>query len=181
LLVLLLLSLDFAIPLQPGTWWEYRESYTERIGNLDSTSDDTTRFEVRGSPVRPFIRQNGGADPTSGPVEHGPGWIRLTPWTGEDALPVPLELGRSGPPSGGGVAWTVEGFEEVNVPAGTFTALRCAWRTRTNESVLWIVAGVGVVRETQGRPGQRPEIDRVLVRWGVPPGVPPVPPASPRP
>jgi hypothetical protein len=174
LLILLLLPpfLGFAVPLEPGTWWEYRESYTERIGSLDSTSDDTTRFEVRGSGARPFIRQNGGADPTSGPVESGPGWIRLTPWTGEDALPVPLEPGRSGPPSGAGAAWTVEEVEEVSVPAGTFAALRCALRTRENASVLWIAPGVGVVRETQGPPGRRPEIERVLLRWGAPPSSP---------
>jgi hypothetical protein len=168
ILVLLARSLVFAVPLEPGTWWEYRESYTERIGSLDSTSDDTTRFEVRGSGVRPYIRQHGGADPTSGPVESGPGWIRLTPWTGEDALPVPLEPGRSGPPTGAGVAWTVEEMEEVTVPAGTFTALRCALRTWHNASVLWITPGVGVVRETQGTPGRRPEIERVLLRWGAP-------------
>jgi hypothetical protein len=168
ILVLLARSLVFAVPLEPGTWWEYRESYTERIGSLDSTSDDTTRFEVRGSGVRPYIRQHGGADPTSGPVESGPGWIRLTPWTGEDALPVPLEPGRSGPPTGAGVAWTVEEMEEVTVHAGTFTALRCALRTWHNASVLWITPGVGVVRETQGTPGRRPEIERVLLRWGAP-------------
>jgi hypothetical protein len=172
ILVLLARSLEFAVPLEPGTWWEYRESYTERIGNLDSTSDDTTRFEVRGSGLRPYIRQNGGADPTSGPVESGPGWIRLTPWTGEDALPVPLAPGRSGPLSGAGVAWTVEELEEVTVPAGTFTALRCALRTRQNASVLWIAPGVGVVRETQGTPGRRPEIERVLLRWGAPSAAP---------
>jgi hypothetical protein len=172
ILILLARFLDFAVPLVPGTWWEYRESYTEHIGSLDSTSDDTTRFEVRGSSVRPYIRQNGGADPTSGPVESGPGWIRLTPWTGEDALPVPLELGRSGPPSGAGAAWTVEEVEEVTVPAGTFPALRCALRTRHNASVLWIAPGVGVVRETQGTPGQRPEIERVLLRWGAPSAAP---------
>jgi hypothetical protein len=38
-------------------------------------------------------------------------------------------------------------------------------RTRETESVLWIAPGVGVVRETQGVPGQRPEIERVLLRW----------------
>src|SRR5262249_47739862 len=44
-LLLLLLLAAAPIPLQPGTWWEYRESYTEHLaGGLDSTSDDTTRF-----------------------------------------------------------------------------------------------------------------------------------------
>jgi len=30
--------------------------------------------------------------------------------------------------------------------------------------VLWIAPGIGVVREIQGAPGQRPEIERVLLR-----------------
>ena len=49
------------------------------------------------------------------------------------------------------------------MPAGRFKALRCALRTWRSESVLWIAPGVGVVRETQGSPGRRPEIERVLL------------------
>ncbi len=56
--------------------------------------------------------------------------------------------------------------EEVTVPAGTFQALRCALRTWRNVSILWIAPGVGLVRETQGVPGRRPEIERALVKWG---------------
>jgi hypothetical protein len=138
------------------------------VGGIDSITDDTTRFEVRGTPEQPFIHQSGGADPGSGPVEAGEGWIRLGPWTGEDALPLPLEVGRTAPPSEGGPGFTVEAEEEVTVPAGTFRALRCALRTRGSESVLWIVPGVGIVRETQGTPGMRPEIERVLQRWETP-------------
>jgi len=61
------------IPLEPGTWWEYRESYTEHLGGLDSISDDTTRFEVRGTPARPFLKQEGGADPRLGSDRGGRG------------------------------------------------------------------------------------------------------------
>jgi acetylornithine deacetylase/succinyl-diaminopimelate desuccinylase-like protein len=156
------------IPLTPGTWWEYRESYTERIGAIDSSEEDTTRFQVTGSSSRPFVFQSGGADPAAGPVERGDGWIRLGPWTGEDALPLPLSIGRRGPAAPGAPqGWEVEAEEEVQVPAGTFRARRCAVRTRQVESVLWIAPGVGVVRETQGAPGQRPEIERVLLRWSA--------------
>jgi hypothetical protein len=158
----------FVFSLEPGTWWEYRESYTEHLGGIDSSTDDTTRFEVRGSLELPFIHQSGGADPGSGPVEAGEGWIRLGPWTGEDALPLPLEVGRTAPPSEAGPGYTVEAEEEVVVPAGAFRALRCALRTRRSESVLWIARGVGIVRETQGTPGMRPEIERVLLRWETP-------------
>jgi len=164
------------IPLEPGTWWEFRESYTEHLGGLDSISDDTTRFEVRGTPARPFLKQEGGADPSSAPIEVGDGWIRLGPWTGEEPLPLPLEPGRTGPPSEGGPGWSVEAEEEVTVPAGTFRTLRCALRTRDTESVLWIALGVGIVRETQGAPRKRPDIERVLVKWGGPKG----PSAGPR-
>ncbi len=168
-LLLLAALLQSPIPLEPGTWWEYRESYTEHLGEVDSTSDDLTRFEVRGSHDRLFVNQKGGADPSPGPVEIGEGWIRLGPWTGEDALPLPLALGRSGPPSAEGTAgFTVEAEEELTVPAGTFKTLRCALRTRRNVSILWITPEVGVVRETQGVPGQRPEIERILLRWGGP-------------
>jgi len=169
-------AVEFAVPLEPGTWWEYQESYTERIGALDSTSDEKTRFEVKGSREQPLLVQTGGADPGSAPVEAGEGWIRLGPWTGEDALPSPLEVGRTGPPSEGGPGYTVEAEESVTVPAGTFRALRCALRSRESESVLWIAPGVGVVRETLGTPGRRPEIERRLLRWS-----PPTPPPSPRP
>jgi hypothetical protein len=165
-LLALLVALESPIPLEPGTFWEYRESYTERIGEIDSTSDDTTRFSMGGRPGRPFVNQSGGADPSQGPVERGEGWIRLTPWTGEEALPLPLEVGRAGPKAEGGGAWTVEAEEEVTVPAGTFQALRCALRTWRNVAILWIAPGVGVVRETQGVPGRKPEIERVLVKWG---------------
>ncbi len=165
-LLVLLAALEAPIPLEPGTFWEYRESYTERIGEIDSTSDDTTRFSMGGRPGRPFVNQTGGADPSQGPVERGEDWIRLTPWTGEEALPLPLEVGRAGPKAEAGGAWTVEAEEEVTVPAGTFQALRCALRTWRNVAILWIAPGVGIVRETQGAPGRKPEIERVLVKWG---------------
>ena len=170
----LLASLAFALvalpfPLDPGTWWEFRESYTEHLGGLDSTTDDTTRFEVRESRSGPLLRQEGGADPGSAPIEVGDDWIRLGAWTGEDPLPLPLEPGRSGPPSEGGPGWKVEAEEEVVVPAGTFKALRCALRTRRTESVLWIALGVGVVRQTAGVPGHAPEIERRLLKWGIGP------------
>lgn len=178
LLALAFVLLAVPIPLDAGTWWEYRESYTEHLGALDSTTDDTTRFEVRASRTGRFLHQEGGADPSSGPIEVGEDWIRLGAWTGEDPLPLPLEPGRSGPPSEGGRGWTIEAEEEVTVPAGTFRALRCALRTRRSESVLWIAPSVGVVRETQGVPGRRPEIERVLLRWGGPAA--PKPPDQPK-
>jgi hypothetical protein len=151
------------VPLSVGTWWEYRESYTEHREGIDSTSDDVTRFAVVSGRL---IVQNGGADPVSGPVERGEGWIRLAPWTGEEALPLPLEPGRAGPALEPDVEpWRVEAEEQVSVPAGTFKAMRCAVRTWRIVSVLWIAPGVGVVREVQGVPGYRPEIERVLLRW----------------
>jgi len=170
---LLLAHLVFALvalplPLDPGTWWEFRESYTEHLGGLDSTTDDTTRFEVRESRSGLLLRQEGGADPGSAPIEVGEDWLRLGAWTGEEALPLPLEPGRSGPPSEAGPGWKVEAEEEVVVPAGTFKALRCALRTRQSESVLWIAPGVGVVRQTEGVPGRVPEIERRLLKWGGP-------------
>jgi hypothetical protein len=176
-LLFLAASTVTAVPLQFGNWWEYRESYSEHLGEVDAITDATTRFAVTGGPRRWFIDQRGGADPSPGPVESGDGWIRLAPWTGEDALPLPLEVGRTGPLSEGGQGWTVEAEEDVEVPAGTFRALRCALRSHANESVLWIAAGVGVVRETQGKPRLRPEIDRVLVRFRV--AEPPVTPDRP--
>jgi hypothetical protein len=166
LTLVLLAAASLPIPLEPGTWWEYRESYTERIGLIDSTEDDTTRFAVLGSAQAPFVHQSGGADPVSGPARWGDDWISVAPWTGEDQLPLPLEPGRSGPPPGPDLeGWAVEEREIVTVPAGTFEALRCALRTRRLHSVLWIVPNVGVVREQHGSPGRRPEIERVLLRW----------------
>ncbi len=162
--LLLIAVLATPFPLAPGTWWEYRESYTETKRGVDSTTDDVTRFSVRGPIARPFIVQTGGVDPVSGPVERGEDWIRLSPWTGDDRLPLPLEPGRAAVDEGG-VGWRVEDVEPVTVPAGTFDALRCAFRTRTQVSILWIAREVGIVRETQGRPGAHPEIDRVLLRW----------------
>ncbi|MCG6920857.1 MAG: hypothetical protein LJF15_07220 [Acidobacteria bacterium] len=155
----------FPVPLAPGTWWDYRESWTERLGGIDSITDAETRFEVRGSVDSPFLYQSGGDDPVAAPVETGEGWIRLGPWTGEDPLPVPLEVGRSGPSSEAGPGWQVEAMEEVTVPAGRFRALRCAFRTHRMESVLWIAPGVGVVREAHGPPGLRPDLERVLLAW----------------
>jgi hypothetical protein len=168
LLVLLLAFADSPIPLDPGTSWEYRESYAVPSGELDLITDDVTRFAITGPPGRPFVLQTGGADPASAPVERGDGWIRLGPWTGEEALPLPLEVGRQGPAADGTEPWRVEAEEEVTVPAGTFTALRCAIRTRASVSVLWIAPGTGVVKETQGVPGRRPEIERLLLRWSGP-------------
>jgi hypothetical protein len=167
LLAPLLAAIEFAIPLAPGAYWEYRESSAERIGEIDSITDEPTRFEVQGTLGHLFIRQTGGVDPASGPVEVGEGWIRLTPWTGEEALPVPLEVGRSGPASEAGAGvWKVEAEEELTVPAGTFRAFRCALRTPTSVAILWIAPGVGVVKEQQGTPGARPQIERVLLRRG---------------
>jgi hypothetical protein len=165
LAVLALIPAGFPVPLAPGTWWDYRESWTERLAGIDSITDAETRFEVRGSADAPFLYQSGGDDPVAAPVETGDGWIRLGPWTGEDPLPVPLEVGRSGPSSEPGPGWRVEAVEEVTVPAGRFRALRCAFRTRRMESVLWIAPGVGVVRETHGPPGRRPDLERVLLAW----------------
>ena len=169
LLVLILLlaavPAGFPVPLAPGTWWNYRESWTERLGGIDSITDLETRFVVTGSIEAPFLYQSGGDDPVAAPVEIGDDWIRLGPWTGEDPLPLPLEVGRSGPPSGGQTGWRVEAEEDVVVPAGRYRALRCAFRTRRLESVLWIAPGVGVIRETHGPPGRRPDLERVLLAW----------------
>jgi len=158
------------VPLAHGTVWEYRELYTEARGEVDSTTEDVTRFEVRGSALRPFLMQTGGVDPSPGPVETGEGWIRLTPWTGEDALPIPLEVGQEGPRAPGGAPWIVEAQEEVTVPAGTFQAMRCVLRGPGALSTLWIAPGVGVIRETHGTrvPGRRPEIERLLLKWRKP-------------
>jgi len=158
---------DLPFALGPGTWWEYAETYTIDLDGVDASTDERTRFQVRrGRRGALYIHQEGGADPVSGPVEIGRDSARLTPWTGEQALPLPLTPGRDAPSGGeGGVLWTVEGWEEVDVPAGRFRALRCAWRSYLNVSLLWIAPGVGVVREEQGTPGRRPEIARVLLRW----------------
>lgn len=172
MIAVLLLALAPALaplPLEPGTYWVYRETYTEYLGALDAHTEENTRFEVRGSPARPFLLQMGGADPASAPIEWGDDWLLLPPWTGEDALPLPLDVGSARSSGDGGApGWTVEAEEQVSVPAGTFTALRCALRTPTSESLLWIAPGVGVVRETQGAPGRHPEIERRLLRWGQP-------------
>jgi hypothetical protein len=166
---LLALLLQSPIPLEPGTWWEYRESSTERLGEIYSTTEHETRFAVTGSRARPFVVQRGGVDPVSGPAQAGPGWVRVAPWTGEDAIPAPLEVGRAGPaPEGGGSGWTVESEETVGVPAGTFATFRCAYRTATAVSILWIAPAVGVVREAHGPPGARPELERELLRWAGP-------------
>jgi hypothetical protein len=157
---------DSPIPLVSGSFWEYRESYAEQHAGVAAIEETTTRFAIHLGRRGFYVTQRGGADPASGPVERGDGWIRLLPWTGEDALPLPLELGRVGRGSSAEhEGWKVEAEEEVTVPAGTFKALRCAIRSWTQVSLLWIVPGVGVVKETQGAPGRIPEIERVLLRW----------------
>ena len=157
---------DSPIPLVHGSFWEYRESYSEQRGEVAASEDATTRFEMHRGRRGFYVAQKGGADPVSGPVEVGPGLIRLLPWTGEDALPVPLVPGQVGPGSSADHAgWKVEAEEEVTVPAGAFQTLRCAIRTWTQASILWIAPGIGVIKESQGRPGRRPEIERVLLRW----------------
>jgi len=154
------------VPLAAGTWWEYRELYTEYIGALDSTEEGLTRFRVHSGRRGPFITQSGGADPVSGPAELGLHQLRLAPWTGEEALPLPLSLGSEGPVAEAGMRpWRVEAEDEVEVPAGRFRALRCANRTPRAVSILWIAPGTGIVREIHGPPGRRPEIERVLLRW----------------
>lgn len=157
---------DSPIPLRHGSFWEYRESYAQQRGEVAATTDETTRFEMHSGRRGFYVAQKGGADPVSGPVERGDGWIRLLPWTGEDALPVPLALGGVGPGSSADHdGWKVEAEEDVAVPAGAFRAFRCAIRTWTQVSILWITPGVGVVKETHGTPGRKPEIERVLLRW----------------
>jgi hypothetical protein len=168
-LLLLQAVLGTTIPLEPGRFWEYREFYTEELNGVLSTTDEITRFEIRRAGGHRFLHQTGGADPSSGLIEEGEGWIRIGAWTGEEPLPLPLEIGRVGPsPEGGERGWAVEAEEEVDVPAGRFKALRCALRTWRSVSILWIAPALGVVREVQGAPGQHPEIERVLVRSGGP-------------
>lgn len=153
-------------PVGPGSAWVYREAYAERRGEVDVVTEEETRFEVKARGQRLFIVQTGGADPAgTAPLEMGETWVRLGPWTGEEPLPLPLEVGRAGPPAEGDrPGWVVEAEEDVSVPAGTFKAFRCALRTWRNVSILWIAPGVGVVRETEGAPDARPEVDRVLLR-----------------
>jgi hypothetical protein len=159
------------LPLEPGTWWEYRESYTESLNGVYSTSEEVARFEIRARRRGPYLEQTGGADPTSGPIERGDQWIRMGAFTGEEPLPLPLEVGREGP-SEGGAGWKVEEEEEVTVPAGAYRALRCAIRTWRSVSILWIAPGVGVVRQIEGAPDAPPEMERVLLRHGAAPGSP---------
>lgn len=159
------LAAEPPFPLENGAFWVYREAYAERRGAIDAITEEETRFSVRRSPRQIVIVQTGGADPAgSTPVEVGDDFVRLGPWTGDEALPLPLELGKSGPVEDDRAAWQVEARETVEVPAGRFEAFRCALRTWRTESLLWIAPGVGVVRETSGTPGQRPEIERVLLR-----------------
>ena len=151
-------------PLEDGAFWIYREAYSEQSNGLDSITEEETRFFVRRSVSQVFVVQKGGADPAGTvPVECGDGYVRLGPWTGDEALPLPLQVGRSGPSEEGRTAWIVEAEEEISVPAGVFTAFRCALRTWRTESLLWIATGIGVVKETTGAPGRRPEIERVLL------------------
>lgn len=169
-MIALVLAAALPFPLEAGSSWVYREAYAEKHGEVDVVTEEETRFEVRERGRQILVVQTGGADPAgTGPVETGEGFVRLGPWTGEEPLPVPLQVGRSGPPAEDGrPGWTVEAEEEITVPAGTFKVFRCALRTWRSESVLWIAPGLGVVRETQGAPGARPEIDRVLLRAAPP-------------
>jgi hypothetical protein len=162
----LLVVIGGPIPLETGSWWEYRESYTESLHGVYSTSDEVARFEIRSRRSGPYLEQIGGGDPYSGPVERGSDWIRVGAFTGEEPLPLPLEVGRAGPPSEDGPGWLVEAEEEITVPAGTFKTLRCAIRTWRSVSMLWIAPGVGVVRQVEGAPGSPPEMERVLLRHG---------------
>jgi len=165
LVVAAALLAEAPFPLESGAYWVYREAYAEKRGALHAISEDETRFEVRRAARRVFVVQTGGADPAgSAPVETGADYIRLGPWTGEEPLPLPLEVGRSARAEEERASWAVEAREQVSVPAGTFSAFRCALRTWRSESLLWIAPGVGVVKETIGAPRERPEIERVLLR-----------------
>ena len=166
ILATLTLAAATVIPLEPGTWWEYQELAREKVGALWSASEDTATFSVRGRPGSLFLGQRGGSDPSVAPIEVTERSLRLGVWTGEEALPLPLEVGAEGPaPAEGLSGWQVEAEEEVEVPAGNFATFRCAVRTPRTESVLWIAPGVGIVRETYGTPGDPPLIERELVRW----------------
>jgi hypothetical protein len=165
LVLLAALAAEPPFPLESGAFWVYREAYAEKRGAIDAITEEETRFAVRRSPGRVLVAQTGGADPAGAvPVELGPDFVRLGPWTGEEPLPLPLEVGRSGPVEDERAPWVVEAREKVEVPAGSFDAFRCALRTWRSESLLWIAPGIGVVKETIGAPGQRPEIERVLLR-----------------
>ena len=164
LALILLLLADLPFSLEPGTSWEYREAYTEHLGDLDSTTDDVTRFEVRGTAGHLVLRQSGGPDPSTAPIERTEGWLRFGVFTGEEVLPLPLEADpnrQEAEPR----AFAVEGEEVLTVPAGQYLVLRCTLRTPTSLSILWIAPGVGVVRQVEGRPGARPDLERVLLRW----------------
>lgn len=170
-MIVWLLAAALPFPVEAGSAWVYREAYAEKRGEVDVVTEEETRFEVRVRGKRLRIVQTGGADPAGEVlVEQGETWVRLGPWTGEEPLPLPLEVGRAGPlAENGRPGWSVEAEEDVSVPAGTFKAFRCALRTWSSESVLWIAAGVGVVRETQGVPHMRPEIERAPPRATLPP------------
>jgi hypothetical protein len=179
LVLLALISPPSIVPLGPGTWWEYREILREKSGELWVATELETRFVVRGSVRRPFIDQEGGADPSPGPAEWGEAWLRLIPWTGEEALPLPLVVGATGAGMEEHLrGWEIEAEETLIVPAGEFRALRCALHAPEAESVLWIVPGVGVVRETHGTAGLPPQLERILVRWSGDPRRTPGGPAS---
>lgn len=153
--------------IAPGTWWEYREAYTEHLGPVDSTSEDVTKFEVRGWGGKLFIRQTGNSDSGSTPVEVGGGGLRFGVFTGEETLPLPLQVGAKAR-STEGVTFEVEAEERVEVPSGVYLAFRCALRTKNALSLLWVAPGVGIVRQVEGRPGAHPDLERVLLRWDAP-------------
>jgi hypothetical protein len=162
----LLLQLYAIFPLESGTWWEFRETSREKVGALWSATETVTRFVMRGAGQNLHLHQDGGLDPTPGPVEWGEGWIRLGPWTGEEPLPLPLARGATGPGLAPDLAgWHVEDEETLIVPAGEFHVFRCALRTPEQESILWIAPGVGVIRDTHGTPGEPPYLERSLLRW----------------
>ena len=166
-LLLLAAGLLGPIPLEPGTFWEYRESSTENLLGVYATEDAVLKIEVRAGTAGLVLAQTGGFEaPFLVPVERGRDWIRLGTFTGEEPLPLPLELGRRGPDSEGGPGWSVEAEEEVVVPAGAFRALRCALRTWRCVSLLWIAEGTGVVRQTEATAGSPPFLERVLLRRG---------------
>jgi hypothetical protein len=164
--LVLLLQVQVPLPLEVGTWWEYREISREKSGPLWVASETVTHFVVRSLDGRPFLHQEGGFDPSPGPIERGDDWIRLAPWTGEEPLPLPLAVGAVGPGLEAELqGWRVETQETISVPAGEFTVFRCALRSPEEDAVLWIAPDVGVIRETQGVPGQPPDTERLLLRW----------------
>jgi hypothetical protein len=163
-LLVLLLSAEPPFSLEPGTWWEYRESYTEHVGAIDSTTEDTTRLEVRGREGHLVLRQEGGPDPATVPIELGENSLRFGILTGDQVLVLPLKADPPPPPDPG--QFSVEGEEVVTVPSGVYLAVRLALRTPRFVSLLWVAEGVGVVRQVEGRPGAHPDLERVLLRWG---------------